>query len=225
MAARPTEARARRLTKSLADLGAREAERVVATRGIVAPSDRRSWPHAGRSIYPSHVGIDRSGRCSRFARLASLACVVSAFGLATILTGCLPGRCQGGFRQVHSFSERGEKREGRDIVAPTAIFTANSDSDAKTSADVRDRSGVTEDVFFLQSPTGRVPATLTFERNDSAHSCASAASITLRPSAPLPAGDYDLVLLLEAAKWPAITGADVESWKGKAAIVRRYRVE
>ncbi len=146
--------------------------------------------------------------------------VVSLGGAA-----CVPGRCEGGFRKQHSPAETGVRRGERFVVPAQAVFIVNSDSDARTVQEVAERSGVGPDALFLEGPAGRVPAEIEAHVHTSAHSCASAASFTLRPQSPLSPGDYTLVLLLDSVRWPAISSSDVAAWRGRKAMLRSYRVE
>jgi hypothetical protein len=136
--------------------------------------------------------------------------------------GCWPGRCDGGFRGLHSVVASDES--GITVVPSNAAFTVNVDSSARDEHELETGSGVTADALFLEGASGRVPANLTFRVYKSAHSCASAASIQLTPREPLPPGEYVLVLLLDVAHWPAISDSDIERWQGHPAMVRRYRV-
>ena len=72
--------------------------------------------------------------------------------------------------------------------------------------------------------SGAVPVDFTASIVPSAHSCASAATITVKPRAPLAPGEYTLAGLLDLAKWPAVWESDVVTWRGHAASLRRYRV-
>lgn len=155
----------------------------------------------------------------------STASWVTVTSLMAALAGCVPGRCEGGFRALHSPSETGIRRGDRFVVRPQAMFILNSDSGARTAPEVRERSGVTAESLFLEGPTGRVAADVEPHVHTSAHSCASAASFTLHPQSALAPGDYTLVLLLDAVRWPAISSSDVVVWQGRRAMIRRYRVE
>lgn len=110
-------------------------------------------------------------------------------------------------------------------IAPGATFVLNSDSAEATPAELLARSKVTAQMFFIVGPGGRVPGGIQARYVESAHSCASAASFTLQPSAPLASGDYTVVILLDDAGWPAVFDGDVTTYEGKRALVRRYRVE
>jgi hypothetical protein len=110
-------------------------------------------------------------------------------------------------------------------VAPNAIFVLNADSKATSTSDLVARAKVNDSTFFVAGAAGHVPAEIRAHSNDHAHSCASAASFTLTPTAPLTKGEYAVVLLLDGAGWPAVFESDVSTYEGKRALVRRYRVD
>lgn len=148
--------------------------------------------------------------------------------LAASGAGCWPGQCEGAFRALYS---PGGSYEAQQPGAPPLViradsaFVLNSDSKSRTAKELTAASGVMAPSFFLVSQSGvHVPAEIRAEPVAHAHSCASAASFTLRPRLPLLPGEYTLVLLLDAVRWPAVWSSDVEKFKGHAAIVRRYSV-
>jgi hypothetical protein len=103
------------------------------------------------------------------------------------------------------------------------VFVLNADSSAASRAELLERSKLSADSFFLVGPEGRVAADIDARYIETAHSCASAASFTLRPRKPLAPGEYTVVLLLDAAAWPSVFTSDVSTHDGKRALVRRYR--
>ena len=148
--------------------------------------------------------------------------LITVLGLA----GCFPGRCGGAFRWLSTPTEAsGTDKTKVVVVAPGAVFVLNADSAEATPAELVTRSKVGSATFFVVGAGGRVPAEIEAHGVAHAHSCASAASFTLRPSAPLAQGDYAVVLLLDGAGWPAVFESDVSVYEGKRALVRRYRVE
>ena len=156
-----------------------------------------------------------------------------AGGLAVLLllagsAGCWPGRCDGAFRALFAHgAARGAAGPGAPpaSIVPGASFTLNADSQRRSAAELLAASGIGAESYFLEGPGGsRVPATIEAVPITSAHSCASAATFTLRPLAPLTPGDYTLVVLIDATRWPAVYSGDVETFRGRPALVRRYRV-
>lgn len=142
------------------------------------------------------------------------------------LSACWPGRCEGAFRWLSTPAEPSDVDKTKVVaIAPNAVFVLNADSKATSASDLVARARVNDATFFVAGATGHVPAEIRAVSNDHAHSCASAASFTLTPAAPLAKGDYAVVLLLDDAGWPAVFESDVSTYEGKRALVRRYRVD
>lgn len=148
--------------------------------------------------------------------------LVAVLGFA----GCFPGRCGGAFRWLSTPAEAsGTDKTKTAVIAPNAVFVLNADSAEATPAELVARAKVSSSTFFIVGGGGPVAAEIEAHSHEHAHSCASAATFTLRPSAPLAKGDYTVVLLLDAAGWPAVFESDVSTYEGKRALSRRYRVE
>jgi hypothetical protein len=140
---------------------------------------------------------------------------VLALAALLALPACWPGRCEGGFRALLPQQAR---------ITPATGFWVNADSSRRTPDELLASSGISAESLFLVGPGGPVPAAIAASSVDSAHSCASAASFSLTPAAPLPPGDYHLVLRLDLAKWPAVRSGEVSQHDGHRAMVRRYTV-
>lgn len=123
-------------------------------------------------------------------------------------------------------SPRAEAGDGVLGVTADARFYIDADSRKdRTREQLLTDAGLSATSFFLKGRSGPVPAEISAQLSSTAHSCAGAASFILRPLSPLAPGEYTLVLLLDAAKWPAIFSEDIRTWQGQRALFRRYRVQ
>lgn len=135
---------------------------------------------------------------------------------ALTLPACWPGHCGGAIRGVNP--EPGEP------FAATSYWWLNVDTGEKSGPALLAASKITAENVLLAGPQGRISVDLDARIATSAHSCASAGSIEIKPRAPLVPGDYTLVILLDQIAFPAIDDDDVGTWQGHRAIVRRYQV-
>jgi hypothetical protein len=136
--------------------------------------------------------------------------------------GCWPGRCAGGFRSIQPSDTSGQNAVVE--VTSSAVFWINVDTNERADQALLPAAGVTPQAVVLEGPQGPVPIELTAHVIQSAHSCANAGAIDVKPLAPLLAGDYVLAVLLDQVRWPAISEGDVTSWHGHRALIRRYHV-
>lgn len=142
--------------------------------------------------------------------------------LAVHVPAC-PGRCDGGLRALLPLPFKGQSLA--ELDRDNAYFAINLDTNLKTGTEVLVESGLDSASVLLEGPAGRVPLTIDASVNTSAHSCASAGSLTARPVAPLAPGDYTFIVLLDKSRWKPIHDDDATSWRGQRAMVRTYRVK
>jgi hypothetical protein len=138
-------------------------------------------------------------------------------------SACWPGRCEGGLRALLPLPSKGESIAVQDHLH--AYFGINLDTNLKSGPDVLAASGLDASSVLLEGPAGAVPLTIEASVNSSAHSCASAGSLTAKPAAPLVAGDYTFVVLLDKAKWKPVDDDDATTWRGQRAMTRRYTLK
>jgi hypothetical protein len=141
-----------------------------------------------------------------------LALVIAMVGLPA----CWPGHCSGAIRGVNPETE--------DTFPPDSFWFITVDTGEKDPAVLLAKSGMTSSTVVLEGPQGPVPIDLTPQIASAAHSCAGAGSIHVQPRAPLPPGDYSLVIVLDQIPFPALSNDDVHTWHGHRAIVRTYHV-
>jgi len=127
---------------------------------------------------------------------------------------CWPGKCGGAIRGVNPQDK---------TVGPKTRFWLNMDTNEKDGTAMLTSSGISTQTIVLEGPSGPVPFTLSGSIATSAHSCASAGSISIQPVADLAPGTYVLAVLLDVIRWPAIDD-DAETFRGHRAIVRRFTV-
>jgi hypothetical protein len=149
-------------------------------------------------------------------------------------SGCWPGRCGGALRGTPRVTFTGERSQCTDgpscaeLISSEQSFHQSADSDLVDDPVVLlERAGLDANSWFLVDERGElVPSRIEAVQHTSAHSCASAAGFVLQPLAPLEAGDYRLVLLVERVKWPLLRGnVSLSSWGSEPALVQFYRVD
>ena len=145
-------------------------------------------------------------------------------GVLFVLPGCWTGRCAGGFRGLlPPYTDEAEQSITN--VRPDAVFSINVDTSEHSPEQLLAASGVTNRSVILEGAQGAIPLAFQAFLASSAHSCASAASISVKPAAPLPPGDYVLALLLDMLPWPAVRDDQRQIWQGHPALVQRYHVQ
>ncbi len=160
-----------------------------------------------------HVAPRRESR----AELRMIVRVIILVALLASQPSCWPGKCGGAIRAVNP-QER--------VLAPTVQFWLNMDTNAKDGAAMLAASGISAQTILLEGPDGAaLPVTVQGSIATSAHSCASAGSISIAPVGSLAAGEYLLAVFLDMIKWPAIDDDGVENFRGHRAIIRRFVVK
>jgi hypothetical protein len=156
----------------------------------------------------------------------ALLCAVAA------LSGC--GHCDGAVRRQKANLTEWCGKECPDItverdaqtlaIKPNETFRLTADFRRERSSDViLAASGISDRTWFLVGPSGE-PVSATITGDTGGHMCLNGAGFTLRPLAPLPEGEYALVLLLDDIRWPYLGDTPASEFRGKRAYIRRYRV-
>lgn len=161
--------------------------------------------------------------------------IVFGFGLllaSVALAGC--GHCEGAIRRMRAqradcHEDECRARAGERVtIAADETFRIGGDGPNEGSEALLGASGIDGEAWFLiaEASGERVPATI--DGDAGGHSCRYGVGFNLRPEAPLPAGDYTLVLRLDAVAWPLV-GRDPYGERGSVdgapALIRRFRVE
>lgn len=147
--------------------------------------------------------------------------------LAVGLTGwlvaaCWPGRCEGGVRALLPTPSKDQTIA--ELPRGPANLSLNLDTNAETPEELLATSGLGPRSIVLEGPEGPLPIAVDASIHRTAHSCASRGSLRVTTTAALGPGEYTLVVLMDEIRWPAVGAADVTTWRGRRAVVQRYRV-
>jgi hypothetical protein len=140
--------------------------------------------------------------------------------VAMIALGC--GHCDGALRAM---GEGYTQDEDTSSVAPEVVFGLWGDGPgSRSSEELLSDAGITTETWFLLDGAGEVvPSTL---RGDwGGHTCLNGNSFELVPDEPLSAGEYTLVLRIEAIGWDWIGSEEhLTQFEGEQAIVQPFVV-
>jgi cold shock CspA family protein len=162
----------------------------------------------------------------RGAFLATLGLGLSV-GLTATGGGC--GNCDGAIRELELRSV-----EACDLdvcVADGGVYRVGPDVTVRIVGDGPDDeqdvllgdAAISAKNFFMLDEAGQTVAA-TIGASAGGHSCRNGVNFGLTPDAPLPAGTYTVVLVLEDLAWPLAGGPTVQTHDGKDAFVRTLEV-
>ncbi len=127
-------------------------------------------------------------------------------------------------KELYSWMKRKHPEPEPITVGVSPQFRIRGDGPRASSSELIASSGIDDNSWLLIAANGEpVPARV--EADSGGHMCWNGVGFNLSPWQPLAAGNYLVVLKLDAVHWSLVDDDELDQYQGRPAMVRRFRVD